>query len=196
MAFEPANSQVLEYSIGESAVAQLLGFLGEDVKRDGLRDTPARVVKALREMTDGYNHSPIEILGRTFDETSDEMIIVRGIEFTSLCEHHLLPFIGTANVGYLPTDRVVGLSKIPRLVLCFARRFQIQERMTRQIAEAIDSALAPRGVAVTITARHLCMGCRGVKQPAAEMITSAMLGAFRADQAARNEFLQLVRATS
>ncbi|MGE0131913.1 MAG: GTP cyclohydrolase I FolE [Blastocatellales bacterium] len=172
----------------------LINYLGEDSERDGLLRTPERVVSALCEMTAGHAEDPAQILGTTFDEYSDEMIIVRGVKFTSLCEHHLLPFIGSCDLAYLPSSRVVGLSKLPRLVLAFARRLQIQERMTRQIAEAIQEHLDARGVAVIIKAQHLCMACRGVKQPSAEMITSAMLGVFRDNEAARNEFLQLTRA--
>src|SRR6185369_2002521 len=155
----------------EEAITTLLGFIGEDPTRDGLIDTPSRVVRAWREMTAGYSEDPAEILSRTFDESSDEMIVLRGITFYSVCEHHLLPFYGTASVGYLP-GRVVGISKLARLVNCFARRLQIQERMTRQIAESVEKHLEARGVAVVIRAHHLCMGCRGVRQEETEMVTS------------------------
>lgn len=172
----------------------LLRFIGEDPLRDGLADTPSRVVKAWREMTAGYDDDPAEILSRTFEETSDEMIILRGISFYSTCEHHLLPFYGEAQVGYLP-GRVVGISKLARLVNCFARRLQIQERMTRQIAEAVETHLEAKGVGVVIRAHHLCMGCRGVKQEETEMVTSSMLGKLRNDASSRAEFLRLCSRT-
>jgi GTP cyclohydrolase I len=174
----------------ERSVSVLLRAIGENPQRDGLRDTPARVVRALREMTSGYDDDPEEILSKTFAEHSDELIILRNIEFYSICEHHLLPFYGTASVGYLPGD-VVGISKLARLVHCFARRLQIQERLTRQIADAIALHLHARGTAVIIKAHHLCMGCRGVRQPSTELITSAMLGTMRQDPVTRSEFLQL-----
>ncbi len=172
----------------EEAVVTLLRWVGEDPERDGLRDTPARVAKAWREMTSGYDDDPAEILARTFEEWSDEMIILRGISFHSTCEHHLLPFHGEAIVGYLP-GKVVGISKLARLVDCFARRLQIQERMTSQIAEAIEAHLGARGVGVIVRAHHLCMGCRGVRQEQTEMVTSSMLGTLRSDAASRSEFL-------
>jgi len=172
----------------EEAIVTLLRYIGEDPDRDGLRDTPARVARAWREMTSGYDDDPATILGRTFDESSDEMIILRGISFYSTCEHHLLPFYGTATVGYLP-GKVVGISKLARLVECFARRLQIQERMTRQIADAIETHLDARGVAVILRAHHLCMGCRGVRQEETEMVTSSMLGILRSDATSRSEFL-------
>jgi len=174
----------------EEAVATLLRFIGEEPERDGLRDTPARVVKAWREMTSGYDDDPAEILSRTFEESSDEMIILRGISFYSTCEHHLLPFYGQAVVGYLP-GKVVGISKLARLVACFARRLQIQERMTRQIASAIETHLDARGVGVVLRAHHLCMGCRGVRQEETEMVTSSMLGTLRSVSTTRAEFLRL-----
>jgi GTP cyclohydrolase IA len=175
----------------EHAVATILRFIGEEPSRDGLLDTPARVVRAWREMTSGYGDDPAEILSRTFDETSDELVVLRGISFYSVCEHHLLPFYGTAAVGYLP-GRVVGISKLARLVNCFARRLQIQERMTRQIADAIATHLEARGVGVIIRAHHLCMGCRGVRQEETQMVTSAMLGTLRSNAASRAEFLRLI----
>jgi GTP cyclohydrolase I len=157
-----------------------------------LEETPMRMVMALREMTAGYGMDPAKILSKTFDVEYDEMILVRGVRFTSLCEHHLLPFPGVAHVGYIPGAKVVGLSKLARLVTCFAMRLQIQERMTRQIAEAIQDHLQPKGVGVIVSARHACMGHRGAKQPDAEMVTSTMLGCLREDPAARSEFLKLV----
>ena len=183
---------VLEFPSHEAerAVETLLRWMGEDPDRDGLADTPARVAKALREMTTGYLEDPADILSRTFEETSDEMVILRGITFQSMCEHHLLPFVGTATVGYLP-GKVVGISKLARLVNCFARRLQIQERLTRQIADAVEKHLEARGVAVVVRAQHLCMACRGVRQQESEMVTSAMLGTLRTDATSRAEFLRL-----
>jgi len=171
-------------------VVTLLKYIGEDPERDGLAGTPERVVRAWRELTAGYAEDPAEILSRTFEETSDEMIILRGISFHSMCEHHLLPFQGTAAVGYLP-GKVVGISKLARLVHCFARRLQIQERMTRQIADAVQEHLGARGVGVIVRAQHLCMACRGVRQEETEMVTSAMLGTLRSDATSRAEFLRL-----
>jgi len=177
-------------SEGEEAVISLIRLVGEDPSRDGLLQTPRRVLKALREMTAGYDDDPEEILSTTFAETSDELVVLRGIEFYSMCEHHLLPFYGTASIGYLPGD-VVGISKLARLVNCYGRRLQIQERMTRQIADAIHTHLHARGTAVIIRAHHLCMGCRGVKLPSTELVTSAMLGTLRDDAGTRSELLRL-----
>ena len=178
----------------EEAVASILRFIGEDPNREGLADTPARVVRAWREMTGGYREDPAEILSRTFDETSDELILLRGISFYSTCEHHLLPFYGEACVGYLP-GKVVGISKLARLVNCFAHRLQVQERMTRQIADAIQEHLEARGVGVVIRAHHLCMGCRGVRQQDTDMVTSSMLGTLRSDATSRSEFLRLCKVS-
>ena len=175
---------------GERAVEVLLRVIGDDPDRDGLRDTPSRVVKALLEMTAGYGESPAEILSTTFAEHSDELIILRGIDFHSVCEHHLLPFQGVAHVGYLP-GKVVGISKLARLVHCFARRLQIQERMTRQVAEAVETHLEARGVGMVIAAHHLCMGCRGVRLPSTQLVTSSMLGTLRSNADTRSEFLRL-----
>lgn len=178
----------------EEAVSTLLRFIGEDPSREGLADTPARVVRAWREMTAGYQEDPAEILSRTFDESSDELIVLRGISFYSMCEHHLLPFYGEACVGYLP-GKVVGISKLARLVNCFAHRLQVQERMTRQIADAIEAHLDARGVGVILRAHHLCMGCRGVRQQDTDMVTSAMLGTLRTDATSRSEFLRLCKVS-
>lgn len=185
-----ADNLASQHSAGEEAVASLLRMIGEDPTRNGLVETPRRVVQALQEMTAGYSEEPSEILSRTFEETSDELIVLRGIEFYSICEHHLLPFYGVASVGYLP-GQVVGISKLARLVHCYARRLQIQERLTRQIADAISRYLRARGTAVIVKAHHLCMGCRGVKLPTTELVTSAMLGTMRDDAVTRAEFLQL-----
>jgi GTP cyclohydrolase IA len=179
---------------GERAVEVLLCVIGEDTAREGLVDTPSRVVKALMEMTAGYGESPAKILSTTFAEHSDELIILRGIDFYSVCEHHMLPFHGVAHVGYLP-GKVVGISKLARLVECFARRLQIQERMTQQIAHAIEKHLEARGVGVVIVAHHLCMGCRGVKLPATQLVTSSMLGTLRNNAETRSEFLRLCGTT-
>ena len=179
---------------GCSAVADLLAYMGENPEREGLRDTPRRVTSALREMTSGYRDDPAKILSVTFQEAvPDQIILLTEIEFTSLCEHHLFPFVGTATVGYLPGACVVGLSKLARLVDCFARRLQVQERLTDQIAQALWLHLAPRAVGVILRARHSCMGCRGVRKPGALMATSTFMGAFYTEPAARAEFLMLER---
>lgn len=178
----------------EHNIVRLLQHLGEDPNRDGLKDTPKRVIKAWRELTAGYQMDPAAILARTFEEDSDEMVICREIDFHSTCEHHMLPFTGRAHIGYLPSERrVVGLSKMARLVDCFARRLQVQEKLTRQIAASMMEHLRPAGVGVVITAKHACMSCRGVQKQNAEMVTSVMLGAFREQPAVRHEFLNLVR---
>lgn len=177
----------------EDAVVRLLQAIGENPAREGLRDTPRRVVKAMREMTAGSGECAATILQTTFSARCDQIVAVKGIEFTSMCEHHLLPFIGSATVAYLPTDRVVGLSKLARLVDAHARRLQLQEQMTHDIAFDLMEHLKPLGAGCIVKARHLCMGCRGVKKPGAEMITSATLGVFRDDPAVRSEFLELAR---
>jgi GTP cyclohydrolase I len=178
---------------GEDCVRRILQIFGEDASRDGLKDTPRRVMKAWGELLAGYNAKPGEILARTFEEDSDEMVICRDIDFHSTCEHHLLPFTGTAHVGYLPSKgRVVGLSKMARLVDCFARRLQVQEKLTRQVANAMMEHLEPLGVGVIVVAKHSCMSCRGVQKQNAEMVTSVTLGAFREQNPVRAEFLNLV----
>lgn len=173
----------------EDAVVRLLEWMGEDPAREGLRDTPKRVVKAMREMSDGLRIDPRSVLGTVFNEACDEMVVVRNLRYSSMCEHHLLPFTGTATVGYVPNGRIIGLSKIPRLVNVFAKRPQVQERMTAQIADTLMDVLAPRGVGVVLKGHHSCMGCRGVKQPDGEMITSAMRGIMKEDPRARSELL-------
>jgi GTP cyclohydrolase I len=173
------------------AVRQLLLAVGEDPTRQGLRETPDRVARMYTELLDGYWVDPVALVnGAVFEETYDEMVIVRDIEFYSLCEHHLLPFLGRAHVAYFPRGKVIGLSKVPRIVDMFARRLQVQERMTRQIAEFIDNLLNPFGVAVVIEGLHLCATMRGVKKHDARMTTSAMFGAFRKNIATRQEFLE------
>lgn len=174
----------------EQGVKDLLVAIGEDPQREGLLETPSRVVKAFAEMTAGYADDPASILSRTFDVSCDEMVVVSGIEFTSLCEHHMLPFIGTVKIGYVPGKRVVGLSKLGRLTECFARRLQVQERMTQQIATAVQEHLKPRAVGVVVKAQHQCMACRGIRKRAT-MTTSALLGDLKTDAAMRNEFLSL-----
>ena len=175
-------------------VDSLLVELGENPRRPGLRDTPDRVARALRELTDGYNLKPEEVIADAiFEQDYDEMVLVKDIPFYSLCEHHMLPFFGQVHVGYLPKGRVVGLSKIPRLVEVFSRRLQIQEQLTNQVADALNTSLTPKGVGVVVEARHLCMEMRGVETPGGRMITSCMLGTFRRDPRTRSEFLDLVR---
>jgi GTP cyclohydrolase I len=174
----------------EDAVEQMLRAIGEDPARQGLQRTPERVARMYAELLEGYRQDPIALLNDAlFEEDYDAMVLVRDIEFYSLCEHHLLPFLGRAHVAYLPHGRVVGLSKIPRIVDMFARRLQVQERMTRQIAEFIQELLNPIGVAVVIEGLHLCATMRGVKKHDARMTTSTMLGTFRTNLATREEFL-------
>jgi len=175
-------------------VREIIKLVGEDPNREGLRKTPERFEKAFKFLTSGYHQNIDHLLnGATFSVAYDEMVIVKDIEFFSLCEHHLLPFFGKAHVAYLPNKRVLGLSKIARLVNMFARRLQIQERMTSQIAEAIQSKISPEGVGVIIEARHLCMQMRGVEKQHGQAVTSAMLGGFRHNKQTRDEFLALVR---
>jgi len=172
-------------------VTRQLQFIGEDVSREGLHETPKRVIKALGELTSGYSQDPAKILGKTFDVKSDQMVIVQDIGYWSLCEHHMLPFHGKAHVAYLPKERVVGLSKIPRAVNALARRLQVQERLTHQIADAIIEALDPQGAAVVMTGQHLCCAMRGAKAPVT-MKTSALRGRFHEIEM-RSEFLSLLR---
>jgi GTP cyclohydrolase I len=176
-------------------ITTLLKELGEDPGRDGLERTPLRVAKAMRFLTSGYAKNPRELLnGALFDVTYDEMVIVKDIEFYSLCEHHMLPFFGRIHVAYVPKGRVVGLSKIPRLVEMFARRLQVQERLTTQIAATLEEVLRPKGVAVVADAIHLCMMMRGVSQQNCSAITSSMRGEFEGDPKTRAEFMQLIRS--
>ena len=186
----PAVSQ----ASAEEAVRTLLRWAGEDPKREGLLDTPKRVVEAYRDWFSGYSVDPKEYLRRTFEEMAgyDEMIVLRDIEFESHCEHHMAPIIGRAHVGYLPTGKVVGISKLARVVDVFARRFQVQEKMTAEIARCIDEVLQPRGVGVVIEAAHECMTTRGVHKRGVSMITSKMLGSFRTDARTRSEFLTFI----
>jgi GTP cyclohydrolase I len=174
-------------------VERVLGQLGEDPRREGLLKTPDRVASSLRFLTEGYLLDASDAVGDAlFEQDYDEVVVVRDIPFYSLCEHHLLPFFGVAHVAYAPSGRVVGLSKIPRLVDVYAHRLQIQERMTREIAEGLQQVTEPSGVAVVVEARHLCMEMRGVEKPG-QTVTSCMLGCFRDDARTRSEFLQLIR---
>jgi GTP cyclohydrolase IA len=178
----------------EGIVREIIELLGEDVRRSGLLKTPYRVAHSLRFLTSGYRQDPEKILnGALYEVAYDEMVIVKDIEIFSLCEHHLLPFFGRCHVAYIPSKRVIGLSKIPRLVDAFARRLQIQERLTNQIAHTIMESIRPLGVGVVIEARHLCMIMRGVEKQNSIAVTSAMLGVFRTAQRTREEFLNLVR---
>jgi GTP cyclohydrolase I len=175
-------------------VRRMLELIGEDPERDGLRHTPERFEKALRFLTSGYHQDPKKLLnGAMFSVCYDQMVLVKDIEVYSLCEHHMLPFFGKCHVAYIPDKRVVGLSKIPRLVNMFARRLQIQERLTNQIASAIQQEISPFGVGVVVEARHLCMVMRGVEKQNSQTVTSAMLGAFRENVQTREEFLSLIR---
>lgn len=178
-------------------ITTLLGELGEDPDRPGLKATPERVSRALRELTGGYRTSPDDVIANAvFEQDYDEMVVVKDVPFYSLCEHHMLPFFGFCHVGYLPKGRVIGLSKIPRLIDVFAHRLQVQEKMTREIAEALNSAVEPRGVGIVVEARHLCMEMRGAQKPGGHMMTSCMLGTFRKDPRTRAEFLALVKRPS
>jgi GTP cyclohydrolase IA len=180
--------------VAEEAVRTLLRWAGEDPSREGLLDTPKRVVKAYRDWFSGYAQDPREYLARTFEEVAgyDELIVLRDIEFESHCEHHMAPIIGKAHVGYLPDGKVVGISKLARVVEAYARRFQVQEKMTAQIADCINDVLQPRGVGVVIEGAHECMTTRGVHKRGVSMITSRMLGTFRDDARTRAEFLQFI----
>ena len=173
---------------------RMLVALGEDPEREGLADTPRRVAESLTYLTDGYGVDPRQVVdGALYEHKGDDLVTVRNIPFYALCEHHLLPFFGRCHIGYLPAGKVIGLSKLPRLVDVFAHRLQLQERLTRQIAEAIDRVLRPRGVAVVMEARHLCVEMRGVKKVDSDTVTSCLLGGFRENAALRAEFLELVR---
>ena len=176
-----------------SLVRKMIALIGEDPEREGLKKTPERYEKALKFLTSGYHQNVDHLLnGATFSVCYDEMVVVKDIEFFSLCEHHLLPFFGKAHVAYLPSKKVIGLSKVARLMNMYARRLQIQERLTSQIARALEDKIAPQGVGVIIEARHLCMQMRGVEKQHGQAVTSAMLGAFRENKQTRDEFLALV----
>ncbi len=190
----PACGTAPSRAEAEEAVRTLLRWAGDDPKRDGLIETPSRVVRAFEEYFRGYRDDPEAILQKTFEEIEgyDEMIVLRGIRFESHCEHHLAPIIGRAWVGYIPDGRVVGISKLARLVEAFAKRLQIQEKMTSQIANAIEQVLRPQGVAVVIKAEHHCMTARGIHKPGTDLVTSRMLGVFRENSITRQEFLSMI----
>jgi len=178
----------------EGHVEAMLKELGEDPGRDGLLRTPERVARAMRTFTEGYRQDPVQILNNAvFEEAYDEMVLVKDMDFYSLCEHHLLPFFGRVHVAYVPDGRIVGLSKLPRMVEMYARRLQVQERLTMAIASCIDDVLRPKGVAVVVEAIHLCMMMRGVEQQNAFAITSSLRGEFQADSKTRGEFMELIR---
>jgi GTP cyclohydrolase IA len=178
----------------ERVALSWLEMLGEDPTREGLRATPGRMAKALRFLTSGYHQDPGEVLnGAVFEEPYDEMVIVQDIDFYSLCEHHLLPFFGKAHVAYIPNGKIIGLSKIPRIVDLYARRLQVQERLTQQIASCLEEAVRPLGVGVVMEGFHLCMAMRGVEKQNSTATTSAMLGLFRHDRGTRAEFMNLIR---
>ncbi len=178
----------------EQAVRTLLRWAGDDPEREGLLDTPGRVVRAYRQWFRGYEEDPVAMLQRTFEEVEgyDEMVVLRDIRFESFCEHHLAPIIGVAHVGYIPTDRVVGISKLARLVDAYAKRLQVQEKMTAQIANTLMTVLKPRGVAVVMEGEHHCMSTRGVHKHGVSMVTSTMLGGFREDHRTRKEFMDII----
>ena len=181
----------------EAAVRTLIRWAGEDPNREGLLDTPKRVVKAYEEWFAGYGVDPVDMLQRTFEETEgyDEIVLLRDIRFESFCEHHLAPILGKAHVAYLPSTRVIGISKLARLIEIFAKRMTIQEKMTAQIANTLDDVLQPKGVAVWIEAQHQCMTTRGVHKPGVAMVTSRLLGAFRSNPDTRREFMAMINST-
>ena len=190
--FRPSREQAME------AVKTLLAYTGDDPSREGLIDTPKRVIKAYDEFFAGYNEDPVEVLSRTFEQVEgyDEMVIVKDIRVESHCEHHIVPILGKAHVGYLPNKRIVGISKLARVVDIFGKRLQTQEVMTAQIANVINEVLEPRGVAVVMNAKHQCMTTRGVHKPESSTITSTMLGAFRENPDTRAEFMNLITTSS
>ena len=190
---EPSRPEVTEQQ-AEQAIRTLLRWAGDDPEREGLRDTPARVARAYREWFGGYSQDPTAYLARTFEEVAgyDEIIVLRDIEFESHCEHHLAPIIGRVHVGYLTSHRVVGISKLARVVDAYARRLQVQEKLTAQIAQCIHDTLQPRGVGVIVEASHECMTTRGVHKRGVSMVTSSLLGSFRSDPSTRAEFMRLI----
>ncbi len=200
METDVSEPQVVERSVSRglvvTAARTIISELGVNPDAPGMEETPHRYAKALKELTSGYEQNPGSILSTTFPEQQDEMVVLRHVPFYSLCEHHMLPFFGTATVGYLPGEGkgVVGLSKLARLVECFARRLQVQERMTRQVTDAMNEHMKPSGAGCVINARHLCMEMRGVQKHGAEFTTSSLVGSFRDDHSVRTEFLALAHA--
>lgn len=199
-AFDEAvdNPKVLTDKFAQSqrimdGLKELIDFCGDDPTRDGLEETPYRVLKAFLEYTEGYREEPRDHLKKTFDVTHQELVLVKDIEFYSMCEHHFAPFFGVAHVGYIPDKKITGLSKIARMVDGYAKRFQVQERLTTQIAEAMEEVLEPKGTMVVIEAKHMCMCGRGVKKSSAETVTSSVRGAFADRQDSRAEFLSLIK---
>ena len=180
----------------EKAVREILSAVGEDLNRDGLKDTPARVARMYGELLAGMHEDPNTHISRVFNENYDEIVLLRDIPFYSICEHHLMPFIGSAHVAYLPAGKILGVSKLARIVDCFARRLQTQERLTYQIADCLMSNLKPLGVAVVLEAAHSCMTIRGIKKPGSVMVTSAVRGLFRKDPRSRNEIMSLIHSQS
>jgi GTP cyclohydrolase I len=180
----------------EKAVREILSAVGEDLNRDGLKDTPARVARMYGELLAGMHDDPNTHISRVFNENYDEIVLLRDIPFYSICEHHLMPFIGSAHVAYLPSGKILGVSKLARIVDCFARRLQTQERLTYQIADCLMSNLKPLGVAVVLEASHSCMTIRGIKKPGSVMVTSAVRGLFRKDPRSRNEIMSLIHSQS
>jgi GTP cyclohydrolase I len=190
----PDDDHIQQETIG-AAIHEILVAIGEDPDREGLRRTPERIARMYDEILAGYHVDPVDLVNDAlFDVEYDEMVVVKDIDFFSMCEHHMLPFFGRAHVAYTPCKKVIGLSKIPRIVEMYARRLQVQERMTRQVAGLIDEILQPYGVAVVVEASHLCSMMRGVKKESARMVTSTMLGCFKDNEKTRNEFLQLLAA--
>ncbi len=190
----PRNADSYDIAAVEASVRDMLRAIGEDPDREGLRDTPRRMAAMYMELFEGLFQDPVAALSVGFEENHDEMVILREIPFYSICEHHFMPFHGQAHVGYLPNGHIVGLSKIARALEIFARRPQIQERLTTQLASCIEEVLGARGVGVVIEAEHLCMTSRGIRKPGSKMVTSAMRGEFRVDERTRQEFLGLIRA--
>lgn len=186
----------MDIQLIEQGFRQILIGLGEDPDREGLRETPIRVARMYAELLSNIGQEPVGLLDTQFDESYDEMIVLRDIPFASMCEHHFLPFSGKAHVAYIPGKRIVGLSKLARVVEFFARRPQVQERMTRQIAELIQSAIDPQGVAVVLESQHTCMTMRGIRKPGSMMVTSHLLGNFRSNPKTRSEFMSLIRSSN
>lgn len=175
-----------------AAVRVLLRYMGENPNREGLQETPLRVIKSYRELFGGYVQDPADVMKTFEDGACDEMVLLKEIEFSSLCEHHLLPFLGVAHIAYIPNKRIIGISKLARLLEVYSRRLQVQERLTQQVTQALETHLSPLGSACVVQAQHLCMACRGVRKQSSTMVTSSLTGAFRKDPAVRAEFFNLI----